>query len=318
MCYIGPVPDKLKVLVVDDDVTQVNLLYLILTKAGYSVVRASSCNEALDAMRSDPPDMVISDVEMPGGDGFQLATMMSMDLVLRSIPIILTSGRRISPEDHIAGLAAGCDDYILKPFQAKQLMAHVQAVLRRREIGLDANPLTRLPGNTSILRRLERIIASQEPFAALYIDLNNFKGYNDRYGFLRGDDVLKFTGQVLLKANHAFSEGRDFVGHVGGDDFVVVTNPDRMWPMSESIISAFDEGIKAFYDEEDRKNGYIETKDRKEVPVRQPLMGIAIAVVTNQKRKLTQVGQVSQIAAELKHFVKSMGGSRFMVDRRTG
>lgn len=305
-----------KVLVVDDDPTQVKLLYLILSKSGYWVSQASSGQQALELMRKEPPDMVISDVDMPGIDGFQLASMMNLDLSLRSIPIILTSGRRMSAEDQVAGLSAGCDDYILKPFQAKQLLAHVEAVLRRREIGMDANPLTRLPGNTTILRRLERLITSKEPFAALYTDLNDFKGYNDRYGFLKGDEALKFTAQTILESVQSVSAGRDFVGHVGGDDFVVVTTPDRMWPLSETIIERFDEGVKRFYTPEDVARGYIETKDRKDKPAQHPIMGIAIAVVTNQKRAITQVGEVSQIAAELKHHVKSLGGSRFMVDRR--
>jgi diguanylate cyclase (GGDEF)-like protein len=308
---------NISVLVVDDDSTQVNLLYMILSKAGYWVRKAASGQEAFESMRGEPPDIVISDVDMPGVDGYQLASMMSMDVVLRSVPIILMSGRRVSPEDQIAGLTSGCDDYILKPFQAKQLLAHVEAVLRRREIGLDANPLTRLPGNTSILRRLERIIASQAPFAALYTDLNNFKGFNDRYGFLKGDEVIKFTAQTLVRAAQEISENRDFVGHVGGDDFVFVTVPDRMWPLSERIIELFDEGIKNFYVEEDIKRGYIETKDRQDNPVHTPIMGIAVAVVTNQKRKLTQVGEISQIAAEIKHYLKVQGGSRFLVDRRS-
>ena len=308
---------NIKVLVVDDDPTQVNLLYMILSKAGYWVIKAGSGQEAFEAVRADPPDMVISDVDMPGVDGFQLASMMSMDSVFRSIPVILMSGRRVTPEDQISGLTAGCDDYILKPFQAKQLLAHVEAVLRRREIGMDANPLSRLPGNSSILRRLERAIASQAPFAALYIDLNNFKGFNDRYGFLKGDEIIKFSAQTLLKVNQEISEGRDFVGHVGGDDFVMVTIPDKMWPMSEKIIEIFDDGIKSFYDTEDLERGYIETRDRQDNPVRYPIMGLAIAVVTNQKRSITQVGQVSQIAAEIKHFLKNQGGgSRFLVDRR--
>lgn len=308
--------DKKHVVVVDDDVTQVNLLDLILTKAGYEVRKAGSAQEAFDAMRDAPPDIVISDVDMPKVDGFQLAAMMSMDIVLRSVPIILMSGRRVTPDDQVSGLTSGCDDYILKPFQAKQLVAHVEAVLRRREIGLDANPLTRLPGNSSILRRLERCIASQAPFAALYIDLNNFKGYNDRYGFLKGDAVIKFTADVLLKANQQVSEKRDFVGHVGGDDFVMVTTPERMTPLCEKIIADFDQGIKAFYDEKDLAAGHIETKDRLERPVCYPIMGVAIAVVTNQKRKIVQVGEVSQIAAELKHAVKTKVQSAFMVDRR--
>jgi PleD family two-component response regulator len=310
---------KTKILVVDDDVNQVNLVGLILAKAGYEIIKTSSGQGAIDILKSGapPPDLVLSDVDMPGIDGLQLTAMMNMDIVLRSVPVILVSGRRISPDDQVSGLSFGCDDYILKPFQAKQLVAHVEAVLRRREIGLDANPLTRLPGNSSILRQLDRRVVAQVPFAALYADLNNFKGYNDRYGFLKGDDVIRYTAQVLLKANQKVSDGRDFVGHVGGDDFVLVSTPERMAALSEEIIRDFDDGVRNFYDLGDLSRGYIETKDRQENPVKMPIMGIAIAVVTNQKRKISQVGEVSQIAAEIKHFVKTKVTSAYLVDRRT-
>ncbi len=305
-----------KILVVDDEMDQLNLLFLMLKKGGYDVVRASSGAEAMEVLRAEPPDLVISDVNMPDISGLQLATMMNMDLVLRSIPIILTSGRNVTTEDEIAGLTAGCDGYINKPFSASKLLAYVEASFRRREIGMDANPLTRLPGNSSILRRLERVMASREPFAALYVDLNNFKGFNDRYGFLKGDEVIRFTGHILLKANQKVYEGRDFVGHVGGDDFVVVTSPQRIEAFCHTIIKMFDDGVYRFYQSDDLERGYIETLDRQDKPVRYPIMGVAIAVVTNENRRLSQVGQVSQIAAELKHYVKSFNKSHYQVDRR--
>ena len=140
---------NISVLVVDDDSTQVNLLYMILSKAGYWVIKAGSGQEAFEAVRADPPDMVISDVDMPGVDGFQLASMMSMDSVFRSIPVILMSGRRVTPEDQISGLTAGCDDFLSKPVNKVELIKRVENMLKLRQV-------------TDELDRLRRYIDSME------------------------------------------------------------------------------------------------------------------------------------------------------------
>ncbi len=306
-----------KILVVDDDASYVELVEFVLTRSGYEVIRAFSGLEALEKITQDPPALVISDVEMPGLTGFELAQKISEDVLMANIPIILMSAKRISSKDRVAGLGFGSDDYLVKPFAPKELLARVMALLRRKERHLDANPLSHLPGNSSILRVIEQHINEKTPFAVLYADLNNFKGFNDSYGFLKGDEVILFTAKVIVSAARSVSGDKDFVGHIGGDDFVVVTEPERATDICKAIIKKFDEGIVAYYNEKDRARGSFEVKDRRGNIIVYPLMGIAVGVVTSENREIERVGQVSQIGAEMKVLAKSLGGSQFCVDRRT-
>jgi diguanylate cyclase (GGDEF)-like protein len=305
-----------RILVVDDDSAFSDIISLILTREGHLVTTASSAEEALAALPSADPELVISDVEMPGMSGFDFVRKLQASPVHRHIPVILMSARRVSASDRVDGLSMGSDDYLLKPIVPQELTARVRAVLRRTEIGLDANPLTRLPGNSTILKIFEQRLADKTPFAALYADLNHFKAYNDRYGFLKGDEVLKFTAKVLVSTTQAVSGGKDFVGHIGGDDFIVVTEPARAETLAQAVISEFDRGIPAFYNEEDRARGTVEITDRQGNRVTVPLMGIALGIVSNEKRAIGQVGEISQIGAELKTYAKKLGGSRYVNDRR--
>jgi diguanylate cyclase (GGDEF)-like protein len=304
------------ILVVDDDNAFTDLLALILANDGYKVITAQSAEEALQKIAAEPPDLVISDVEMPGMSGFELVKTLQENPIFRKIPIMLMSARRVSSADRVGGLSLGSDDYLLKPIISQELLARVKAVLRRTEIGLDANPLTRLPGNATIHQVFEKKIQTKEPFAALYADLNHFKAYNDRYGFLKGDDVIRFTSQVLVSITQALSGGKDFVGHIGGDDFIVVTVPERAETLAEAIIQEFVRGVPSFYNEEDRRKGILEIIDRQGNPTKVPLMGLAIGIVSNAKRPIEQVGEISQIGAELKSYAKKLGGSRYVFDRR--
>ena len=306
------------ILVVDDDKAFTDIIALILSREGNRVATASSAEEAMAMLSKETsPDIVISDVEMPGMSGFDLVRIMQENPKQRHVPVMLMSARRVSAADRVDGLSLGSDDYLLKPIVPQELIARVRAVLRRTEIGLDANPLTRLPGNSTILTVFERCLAEKTPFAALYADLNNFKAYNDRYGFLKGDEVIKFTAQLLVATAQAVSGGKDFVGHIGGDDFILVSEPDRAEELATAIMREFDRGIAAFYNEEDRARGVVEITDRQGNQVTIPLMGIAIGIVSNARREIKQVGEISQIGAELKTYAKKMGGSRFVTDRRT-
>lgn len=306
------------ILVVDDDSAFTDIISLILTREGYQVAAASSGREAIAKLPQVTPELIISDVEMPEMTGFEMLKALQDNPLHRHIPVILMSARRVSTADRVDGLSLGSDDYLLKPIVPQELLARVRAVLRRTEIGLDANPLTRLPGNTSILRVFERKLADKAPFAALYADLNHFKAYNDRYGFLKGDEVIKYTAQVLTSVAQALSGGKDFVGHIGGDDFILVTDPARAEAVAEAVIKEFDRGIPGFYTPEDRGRGELEVVDRQGNKVKIPLMGVAIGIVSNEKREIKQVGEISQIGAELKSYAKKLGGSRFVTDRRNG
>jgi diguanylate cyclase (GGDEF)-like protein len=304
-----------KIVVADDDADQLEITCFLLEKEGYHVVRAATGAEALRQIVQHPPDLVLSDVEMPEMSGLEVARRMSQDPVLRNVPVILLSGKRMSQEDRIQGLGSGGDDYLTKPFPPAELIARVRAVLRRTEIGLDANPLTRLPGNSSILREIEYRLSRQEPFAILYADLNNFKAFNDSYGFLKGDEVIRFTARVLLDAAQAFP-GQPFVGHVGGDDFVLAAAAEHAEPLCRAVIERFDAGISQFYRPEDLARKGIEIKDRVGQLVFYPIMGISIGVVTNMRREIRSMGEVSQIGAEMKKKAKSLPGSRFAIDQR--
>lgn len=184
------------------------------------------------------------------------------------------------------------------------------------EINLDANPLTRLPGNLAIEKVLLMRLHSEAPFAFCLVDLDNFKAFGDRYGYARGSEVLKEVGEILVETVKTLGMGGDFIGHIGGDDFVIITEPSRISKLCENVINDFDETIPKYYDEEDRTRGFIISHDRKDVEQKFPIMTVSIAVVTNQKRAITSPMQVAEIVAQLKQYAKTFPRSVYVVDQR--
>ncbi|NTW66305.1 MAG: diguanylate cyclase [Nitrospirae bacterium] len=184
------------------------------------------------------------------------------------------------------------------------------------EMYLDASPLTRLPGGVAIENVLKKRLESKQPLAFCVFDLDNFKVFNDRYGYAHGSEVIKETARIIEQAVAEKGTPEDFVGHVGGDDFVVITVPDRMRAVCEEVIARFDRRIPEFYDEMDRTKGHILGKTRQGVEMKFPLMTISIAIVTNERRLLTNPLQTSEIAAELKDYAKTIPKSVFVIDKR--
>jgi GGDEF domain-containing protein len=186
------------------------------------------------------------------------------------------------------------------------------------EMYLDASPLTRLPGGIAIENVLKKRLESRLPIAFCVIDIDNFKAFNDRYGYANGSEVLKATAKLIENAVKSKGGADDFIGHVGGDDFVVITTPGRMRDISSEITAAFDKRIPLFYEPADRDRGYIQGKTRQGVEMQFPIMTISIAIVTNEQRELTNPLEASEIAAELKDYAKTIPGSIFVVDKRRG
>jgi GGDEF domain-containing protein len=181
---------------------------------------------------------------------------------------------------------------------------------------LDASPLTRLPGNMAIEQVLKEKMERGEKFALCYIDLDDFKAFNDKYGYAKGSELIKMTGEVIYRAKDKYADKQDFVGHIGGDDFVLVTSPGRVNQVCQTIISEFDRLIPGYYHSEDRANGFIEGTDRYGVKRRYPLMSISIAVVSDVRRSFTSPVEIARVATEIKDYVKSLPGSNYLVDRR--
>ncbi|MFA5363158.1 MAG: response regulator [Candidatus Omnitrophota bacterium] len=305
----------IKILVVDDDPDIRDVLRLTLEGDNYEVTEAANGEEALRTIASKTPDLVLIDYQMPIMNGMEVCHTVKKDILLRHLPVIMVTGKG-EVNDKVDGLDSGADDYIVKPFEPKELLARIRMALRRTEIDLEANPLTRLPGNVSILGELSRRLESGKPFAVCYLDLDKFKAYNDTYGFEHGDDVIRETARVLIRVTQEKGNPDDFVGHIGGDDYVIVTTTQQVDNLCQAVIERFEQIIPSFYNEADKKNGYISSHDRKGNEIRVPLLSISIGVVSNEYRKIDHVAQIGEIGAELKAFAKRLGKSNYIKDQR--
>ncbi len=305
---------KRKILVVDDEEVITSVVKDIFDNE-YNIIIAKDGEQGLEKIYSESPDLVLLDVNMPKINGYQLCKMIKDDILLRNLPIIMLTVKG-EEKDEIYGLKLGADDYIVKPFKPSILRARIKSLIARSSTQLDTNPLTRLPGNIEINKKIEQRISSTTYYAVLYFDLDNFKPYNDLYGFEKGDEVIRFTARILLSNFKKFGTNDDFVGHIGGDDFIAITVPEKADTLCRKIIENFDKEIEKFYTDEDRKRNFIISIDRKGNLVKYPLLSISISVVTNLYRKYTHTGEISSVAAELKKYVKQKQGSNYLIDRR--
>ncbi len=304
-----------RLLVVEDDINLRTILKMQLERANYSVATAENGEEALEALAREVFDLVLLDVIMPGMDGWQVCRHIKNDISTANIPVIMLTARS-EQEDRIRGLVGGANDYLTKPYELEELLARVRNILQWSRMQRAANPLTGLPGNIAIENELSRRLDLGESFAFMYLDIDSFKAFNDHYSFRRGDEAIKLTASILLSAVSLEGSGTDFVGHVGGDDFVLIVASECTEAVVEEIIRDFDHKIPKLYEKEDRERGYIETKDRRGNLTRFPLMSITIAVVQGDGRQHRHIGEISQIAAELKSFGKKEAGSNVVWERR--
>ena len=303
------------ILVADDDPDLRDILRSILEPEGFEVIEASDGKAALDAVRTHHPDLLLLDYLMPHLTGPQVCQALKQDILLRHLPIIMLTGRG-EVQDKVTGIDSGADDYLVKPFEPKELLARVRMVLRRTAQELEANPLTKLPGNVSIQKDIDARLAARKPVAVCYADLDRFKAFNDHYGFARGDQAIQQTARVLLEAVRARGNPTDFVGHIGGDDFILVTTPDRADAVCQNVIERFDAAVPSLYDEADRTRGYLEHNDRAGNPTMAGLLTISIAVVTNEERPIAHLGEIAAIGAELKAYAKRFAKSLYVKDQR--
>jgi diguanylate cyclase (GGDEF)-like protein len=305
----------IKIIIADDDPDIRDVLKLTLSEENYEIIEAQNGEEALQAIHTKSPDLVLLDYQMPIMNGREVCRLVKKDLLLRHLPVIMVTGKgEIS--DKIEGIDAGADDYIVKPFEPKELLARIRMIIRRTERDLEANPLTRLPGNVSILNELSRRLESKQLFAVSYVDLDKFKSYNDTYGFEHGDEVIRETARILIRSVQEAGKPDDFIGHIGGDDFVVVSALESADAICQKIIEIFEKTVPFFYNELDRQKGFILAHDRQGKAQKVPLLSVSIGVVTNEFRKIDHVAQVGEIGAELKGYAKSLERSNYVKDKR--
>jgi diguanylate cyclase (GGDEF)-like protein len=305
------------ILVVDDDADVARFIEVNLRAAGYEVHVASDGEEALERAVEVRPDLILLDVMMPKLDGFEVAQRLRRDQRTSSCSIIMLTAKALSA-DKVLGLSSGADDYIIKPFDPVELLARVRGTLRRAREMRALSPLTGLPGNIRIQEEIRRLVAIEpQSFGVLYLDLDNFKAYNDHYGFVRGDRAIQATARLIAEVVHELAPEWSFVGHVGGDDFFIIVPPDDAEPMSKRLCQRFDEEIPSLYEPIDLERGWVEVEDRQGTLQRFPLLSVSIGGATTERRHFAHFGEVVEVASEMKRVAKRTPGSSWAFDRRS-
>jgi len=288
-----------------------------LGKVGYKLCFYTEGKHFLEELCAQPPDGVILDLEFPFFvPPIQIVQMFKTSNFLLEVPIIAICSLNTLQKIELNKLLI--DDFILRPLREVELIKRFELVKLRASYTLDANPLTKLPGNTTIISKIQSLIEQDKDFALGYVDLNYFKAYNDKYGFSRGDEVIKMLARVLTNIVHSLPD-EAFVGHIGGDDFVFIVPPEEAENIAKQIIAYFDEIIPSFYDSKDRKKGKIISKDRQGRVQEFPIMTVAIAIVRNWGNyRFKHYGQVVKIVAELKKWAKAdRSKSTYVIERRS-
>jgi diguanylate cyclase (GGDEF)-like protein len=304
------------ILVADNEPDILRFVEVNLRLEGFDVVLARDGTEALAQAFEVRPSLILLDVMMPGLDGFEVCRRLRADPRTSHVPVIFLTAKSMTA-DKVVGLTAGADDYVLKPFDPIELIARVRTTLQRAAELRATSPLTGLPGNHRIGVEISRRLMEGEDVAVVYADVNDFKSYNDRYGFLRGDGVILLTADVLQSAlaEHAGSER--FIGHIGGDDFIMICHPDTVEAVCRAVVSEFDQRIPTAYDPEDAEVGYLELPDRQGDTRRFPIITIALGVATTERREFSDHREMVEVATEMKSYLKRRrNGSAYAIDGR--
>ncbi len=314
-----------KILIVDESLQDQRIHASTLRKQGYEVFCAQDGEDTLVTLESMIPDLFLIDTGMKSMDGHELCRRLKQNSAWRNIPVIFITDNR-TPENIDQGYASGGVDYIVKPCHLSEFLSRVrtqiklfQLVRQNEEMqatAIDANPLTRLPGNNSIQKAIQQAIDEHLDVGIIHTDLDNFKAFNDAYGFIIGDDVLIFNAETLHTALRKICDGKGFLGHIGGDDFVVMLPADKMMEFGDEVIRSFDEGASSFYNDEDRERGHIVSVDRQGRIGKFPITSVSMGGMFLRDYWFTRYVEVAEVCAEVKHKAKSVTGSNLFVDRR--
>jgi diguanylate cyclase (GGDEF)-like protein len=307
--------EKLSVLVVDDSKTTLQMISMSLEECGYRVTTADDGIAALQSLCESLPDAILLDLNLPDIDGFEVCKRMKVEPRSRNIPILVMTVLD-QPGFEIMAIEAGADDFIPKPVDPLVLDARIQMVVRRMRRERFTNALTGLPSNALTEERLAFALERKHPFAAIFIDIDDFKPFNRRYGYARGDLLLRYLADLLSECTTFMECQSPFIGHMGADDFVVLCEPEHAEEVADGIAKSFDLSVMDFYEDEDRERGYFELKERDGETVRYGPLTLSISVIPVVDSFPTSVVSLTDAGSELRALGKKQAGSSVMAERR--
>ena len=292
--------------IIDDDKYSLqDLKQLFADNEEYRFVNVST--EEINKALINIPSLIIINEDNVDRDIEELCTTIT--------PIIVISSNS-DKEHRLNVLRKAVEYYIRKPVDQDYLYYTIKNLMRLMYTNRRVSPLTGLPGNVQIHAELKKRLFNKEDFGVLYLDLDNFKAYNDVYGFIKGDEIIKFTARTIVKNVHALKNNDCFVGHIGGDDFVAIISKTNYDEICQNIINEFDSEILNYFTEEDRKRGYIEVANRRGILEDFPLTAISIGVVDVEPDRFDNILEIGEVGAQVKHSAKTILGSSYVIDRR--
>ena len=303
-----------EIYIIDDDESSLPIFKeLFKNDEGYKFIGVKT--EQIDVALKNIPFLIIINEDAIDRDVLDVCRKIRTDEDNKITPIIVVSSNT-DRMHRLEVLEESVEYYIKKPVDANYLYHTIKNLNRLLSINRRISALTGLPGNVQIHAELKKRIANKGEFSVLYLDLDNFKAYNDVYGFLRGDEIIEFTAQTILKCIHESFPDSSFVGHIGGDDFVAIVPSIDVDNVCQSIIATFDKDVTRFFTDDDLERGYIEVANRKGIIEQFPLTSISIGVVIGEKSRFSNILEIGEIGAQVKHVAKSIMGSSYAIDRR--
>ncbi len=303
-----------EIYIIDDDESSI-LVFEELFKNDKEFKFISVTSDKIDYALKNIPSIIIINEDAIEVDVLELCKKIRRDEDNSITPIIVVSSE--TERNHrIEILKESVEYYIKKPVNAQYLYYTIKNLSRLLTINRRISPLTGLPGNVQIHAELKKRISNHEEFSVLYLDLDNFKAYNDVYGFLKGDEIIKFTADTIIRCIHSNIADNAFIGHIGGDDFIAIVPILHCEKLCESIIANFDVEVTKFFTEDDNEKGYIEVANRKGIIEQFPLTSISIGVVEADKDRFSNMLEIGEIGAQVKHAAKSVMGSSYAIDKR--
>mgnify|MGYP005959173277 CR=1 FL=1 len=303
-----------KVYIIDDDESSIAVFReLFREDKEYKFISVKT--EQIDIALKNIPSLIVINEDAIDRDVVELCRKIRKDEDNTITPVIVVSSKS-EKEHRVRILQESIEYFIKKPVDEQYLYYTVKNLNRLLSSNRRVSPLTGLPGNVQIHAELKKRILRQEPFCVLYVDLDNFKAYNDVYGFLKGDEIIEFTAETIIKMVHSDELENTFVGHIGGDDFVAIVPGTNCEKLCQNIISYFDKNVERYFTEADIEKGYIEVANRKGIIEQFPLTSVSIGVVVSDVGRFHNILEIGEIGAQVKHAAKSVMGSSYAVDRR--